>query len=137
VGPAARETIADLVAALNNEAQQPNAPGMFGGVVLLSQDPTLARLIACWPNVPVSALPSGSTPVPDELPEGAKLRWLWTSLEPDPFPAWVRIAGLPENAPHVQRACWVAVENKMILPDGKLSAWAERWVRGQVMSRLG
>jgi hypothetical protein len=129
-------TVADLVASIKNEAQVPNAPGNYAGVFLLAQDPALQRLVSTWPNVPVSAMPAGDMPCPETMPEGARLRWLWTLLEPDPLPVWRERAGLPD-APHVTRAQWLAIENKMVLPDGTLSVWTERWVRQQVLDRLG
>lgn len=106
----------------------------LGVVVLLDQDKLLARLVAIWPNVPLGSLDLDAE-CPPATPETHRLRWLWAQLDPDPFPRWLQMAGLFE-APHLIEKCWVAVENKMVFPDGNLSRWARQFVNRKVRGAL-
>lgn len=107
-----------------------------GVVVLLDQDKLLARLVAIWPNVPVGRL-NLDAECPAETPETHRTRWLWSQLDPDPFPRWLQMAGLPANAPHLIEKCWVAAENQMVFPDGTLARWARQYVTRKVRGVLG
>lgn len=128
-------SVADLLTELQLRAAPNAETGNFGPVLLLAQDETLTRLVACWPNVPPPTLPVDpqTTLVPDDMPESAHYRWLWSLLEPDPIPLWLRYAGLPD-APPFRRLCWLAIDNRMVLPDGTVSAWADRFI-GRAVAR--
>lgn len=108
-------------------------PANFGQVVLLRSNPMLAVLAAAWSNVPPSRDPEPAEVC--EAPESEWVRWYWSRLEPDPIPIWLRTAGLPD-APHTRRACWMAIDNGMIHPDGGLATWTERYVRQFVFDTL-
>lgn len=131
-------SVADLIAELQIRAAPDAETGNFGPVLLLAQDETLTRLVACWPNVPPSALAVDpqTTMVPEGMPESAHYRWLWSLLEPDPIPLWLRFAGLPDAEPF-RRLCWMAIDNRMVLPDGTVSAWADRYLSRVVARTLG
>jgi len=130
-------TAADLVADLaarDIEARK-QEPGNYGVVVLLKQDPTLARLVSAWPNVPVAEFSDLAAECPPATPAHIRLRWLWSLLEPDPIPAWIAVAGLPD-APFVRRACYTAIDNRMVRPDGTLSLWTSAFVLDLVKQSL-
>jgi len=126
-------TARDILSGLH--AEDSLDPGEFpeeqnlGVVILLDQDKLLLRLVACWRNVPQSVLLLDAE-CPLDTPEPRRLRWLWAQLEPDPFARWISLAGLP-SAPHIIEKCWVAVENKMVFPDGGLSRWARNYVNAK------
>lgn len=85
---------------------------------LVDQDPTLQRLILVWPSVSPERPPkTARCPVKLTLPQ--KIRWYWSMLPNDPIANWIRLSGLPD-APHVRRAVWVAIENLIVLPNGRL-----------------
>lgn len=106
-----------------------------GVVILLAHDAILARLVAAWPNVPRSRFPDPSKLLPPTLPSAHSLRWLWAHLEPDPIPVWLSTAGLPDRPDNVKR-CWVAIENKMVFPDGTRSKWAQEFIARKVREAL-
>lgn len=106
-----------------------------GAVVLLSQSQALTRLVACWPNVPVSVDPDPREEVPPDTPRSHHIRWLWSRLEPDPIPVWLATAGLPD-APHFRKWCYVAIDNQMVMPDGGRSRWATRYVTARAADVL-
>lgn len=130
-------TAADLVADLKDRDAESRKqdPGNFGVVVLLKQDPTLARLVAAWPNVPPVELLDPHAECPASTPPHARLRWLWSLLEPDPIPTWIEMAGLPD-APYVRRACFTAIDNRMVHTDGTLSLWTSAFVLDLVKQSL-
>lgn len=130
-------TAADLVADLKDRdaESRKQEPANFGVVVLLKADPVLARLVAAWPNVPLSELPDPHAVCPPGTPLHARLRWLWSLLTPDPLPAWIEVAGLPD-ATYVRRACYAAIDNRMVHPDGELSRWASAFVLDLVKQSL-
>lgn len=127
-------TASDILATLQERSGMNMDAGNFGPVVMLDQDPTLVRLVACWRNVPTPAQPPGDLQVPEGLPEMHHLRWYWAMLEPDPIPQWIAVSGLP-NAPHVQRAVFTAIDNRIVLPDGTISHWANEYLSRQVAAR--
>jgi len=106
-----------------------------GVVVLLDQDPLLARLVAVWPNVPRCTDPDPDEEMPPEVHDALVLRWLWSRLEPDPVAAWIATAGLVDR-PDIRKKCWVAIENKMVFPDGTRSRWAQQFVTQRVREAL-
>ena len=110
-------------------------PANYGPIVLMDQDETLTRLVATWSNLAPSLLPDPDMACPTLLPEHARLRWLWTLLEPDPIPLWMRTAGLPA-APHIERLCWLAIDNRIVLPDGTISQWAREYLSRNVATRM-
>ena len=126
----------DVLDGLNARAGEARDPGNFGAVVLLEQDETLLRLAACWRNVPAAVQPDPLLEVPPGLPEAAWLRWYWSHLEPDPIPVWIAVAGLP-YASHIIRAAMLAVDNRMVHPDGTVSTWVEQYLSRVVQSSLG
>ena len=128
-------TASDVLAVMQERAGAARDAGNYGPVVLLDQDPVLVRLTACWRNVPVSTLPAPDTEIPAGLPESSWLRWYWSMLEPDPLPVWIRIAGLPDAA-HVRRACLMAIDNRVVCPDGTVSQWAEQYLSRLVAQRM-
>lgn len=105
-----------------------------GAVLILDQDPTVQRLVSVWGSVARSPFPY-TAPCPPALPEARHVRWMWAMLEPDPIPAWVEMSGLPD-APHVRRACFVAIDNCMVYPDGTVSRWASQYLRDLVAGVL-
>lgn len=108
--------------------------GNIAAVLLLEQDETVQRLVAVWANTPHTPVPYGMV-CPPEIPEGRRVRWLWAILEPDPIPRWIETAGLPD-ADHVRRACFVAIDNRMVHPDGTVSRWATQYLRSVVRGTL-
>jgi hypothetical protein len=109
-------------------------PASFAPAIMLKSDPTLLQLVAAWPNAPRGMFDGEADASP--VPLDARTRWLWALVEPDPIPGWITTAGLPD-APHVRRTCWVAIDNVLVLPDGTLSTWADRYVRQFVFTMLG
>jgi len=113
------------------------ADGVNGGiVVLLESDRTLAKLIAVWGNVPVSADPDPAEEYPAGLPESLQWRWVWSRLDPDPCPTWIAYAGLPD-APHIRRTVQLAIDNRIVFPDGSLSSWASVYLQRVAKLALG
>lgn len=108
--------------------------GNIAAVVLLEQDPLLAKLVAVFENTPLPPLPLAAV-APPALPEGRHIRWLWSLLEPDPVPSWIEMAGLPV-ADHTRRLCQVAIDNRMVLPDGTVSRFAAQFIRALVGGTL-
>lgn len=106
-----------------------------GVVILLDQDPILARLVAAWPNVPLGRDPKPDEAMPEGIPEGRILRWMWARIVPDPIPDWLITAGLPD-APQYRRRCWTAIDNKMVFPDGTRSRWAGQFVTSRARDAL-
>ena len=96
----------------------------------LLADPTLAQLVCAWPNVPLPPLTDvqKTRQVPGEIPPHRMLRWLFAQLEPDPIPVWIEMAGLPD-APHVRRACFIAIDQRLVWPDGNISTWAQLFAK--------
>jgi len=107
-----------------------------GIVNLLVNDSDLERLVAVWPNVPVPADPNPGEECPTDLQVWARLRWVWSRLEPDPVPVWIALAGLPD-APHVRRSIRIAMDNRIVLPDGTMSSWARVYIQQQARRTLG
>ena len=107
-----------------------------GIVFMLSQSRTLARLVATWPHVPLLPDPNPQEEVPPDLPESYRLRWLWARVEPDPIPAWLATAGLPD-APHTRRWCLVAQDQQMVYPDSTVSKWAQQFLTSHAADALG
>lgn len=106
-----------------------------GVVILLQQSKILQRLVACWPSVP---LPPDSDPrqeVPAGMPITHHLRWLWARIEPDPIPEWLALSGLPD-APHTRRWAQVAIDNRMVFPDGTRSKWANQFITSRARDVL-
>jgi hypothetical protein len=99
----------------------------FAPAALLA-DETLAQLVCAWPNVPVQPLTGEhkSRPIPHETPAHREMRWAFAQIDPDPIPIWLEMAGLPD-APHTRRAVYVAIDQKLVRPDGTLSTWASRF----------
>lgn len=96
--------------------------------ILVEQDPLLTRLVAVWPSVCPGKLPrDAACPIKMELP--MKIRWLWAMLPGDPIAVWLRLAGLPD-ADHTRRACWVAIENLIVLPNGSISPKIKSLIEG-------
>lgn len=130
-----KDILAELlrVDALDPEAhpEQQN----HGVVVLLDQDPLLAQLVAAWPNVPLGRDPNPDAAMPADLPEGREVRWMWSRIKPDPIPAWLTAAGLPDR-PDMRRRCWVAIDNCMVFPNGRRSRWANQFVTTRVRDVL-
>jgi hypothetical protein len=113
-------TARELLDALRARARNSADPGNFTVVLLVERDPILTRLIATWPNLRLPADQDPNEVCPPETPEDRRLRWLWSRIPGDPFGEWLRLAGLPDAA-HTRRACWIAAENRMVLPDGTLA----------------
>lgn len=128
-------TAADIIADLLREGGATRDPSNYGPIVLMDQDETLVRLVATWTNVVPCTLPNPNEECPADVPGHARLRWLWTLLEPDPIPLWIRTAGLP-HAPHVERLCWLAIDNRIVLPDGTISGWANEYLSRNVATRM-
>ena len=126
-------TAGEVLAALQ-QRDTSQETGNVAAVMLLEQDPVLQRLVAVWPNVPTSPFPYGAA-CPAEIPEGRRLRWVWAILDPDPVPRWLETAGLPD-AEHTRRACFIAIDNRMVHPDGSISRWATQYIRSVVRGTL-
>ena len=107
-----------------------------GIVSLLEDDQELRRLVAVWTNVPIQPDPNPDEECPADLQVWARLRWLWSRVEPDPIPVWIALAGLPD-APHVRNSIRLAIDNRVVLPDGTLSSWAQVYVQRQARRALG
>lgn len=103
-------------------------------VMLLKANPTASVLAAAWPTAPRSIDPEPAEVC--EAPESEWVRWYWSRLEPDPFPLWIRTAGLPD-AEHVRRTCLVLIDNGIVLPDGRLTKWAGSFIKRYVFDLLG
>ena len=109
--------------------------GNAGIVNLLESDPDLERLVVVWANVPLPTTMLGEE-CPADLPLAVRLRWVWSLMEPDPVPAWISFAGLPD-APHVRRAVMLAIDNRIVLPNGVLSTWAQVYIQQRARRTLG
>lgn len=107
-----------------------------GIVNLLTNDSDLERLVAVWASVPVPRDPDPSEVCPPDLPAAVQLRWVWSRLEPDPVQAWIALSGLPD-APYVRRTVALAMDNRVVFPDGGLSTWAEVYIQQQARRALG
>jgi hypothetical protein len=106
--------------------------GNYSVVLLAERDPILGRLLAAWPNVPRATDPNPEEVCPEGTPKENRLRWLWSRVPEDVFLSWARLAGLPEAA-HIRRAQWVAIENRMVLPDGTLAPALQGLIQGLVV----
>lgn len=106
-----------------------------GVIVLLDEDPILARLVAAWHNVPIGVDPNPDEPMPADIPEHMALRWVWARIEPDPIPVWLEVAGLPDR-PDFRRKAQAAIDNRMVFPDGTRSRWAQQFVTRRVREAL-
>lgn len=102
-----------------------------GMVLLLDSNKLLQRLVACWSNVTLPLDEDPREQAPEGLTQAHFLRWLWSRIEPDPIPGWLALAGLPD-APHTRRWCMVAMDNRIVFPDGTRSKWATQFVTRQV-----
>ncbi len=100
----------------------------IGIVALIDEDETLARLVLVWPGMDLPPDPDPHEVCPSGITATMQMRWLFSRIEPDPVDRWIELAGLPD-APHVRRACQVAIDNKIVLADGKLSKAAETWTK--------
>lgn len=131
-------TAADILADLKDRdaESRKNDPGNFGVVILLKQDPAVARLVACFQNVPVGAAPDPALRCPENISKVDRIRWYWSRLTPDPIPAWIKVSGLPD-APYVRRAIQVAIDNRMVHPDGAVSTWTNAFLLDYVKQVLG
>jgi hypothetical protein len=123
----AREILADAL----------QADGDNTGIVnLLDTSPDLRRLVAVWTNVPIPLDPDPNEECPASLPVAIRLRWVWSRLDPDPVPVWITYAGLPD-APHIRRLVQMAMDNRIVFPDGTLSQWATVYLQREARSVLG
>jgi hypothetical protein len=112
--------------------------GNIAAVVLLEENPILQKLVAVWPNVPLPPLPLNEL-MPASLPEGQATRWLWSLVPGDVLARWIETAGLPD-ATHTRRFLQVAIDNRMVFPDGTVSKWASQFIRtlvGGTLARRG
>jgi len=123
----AAEILANAIAADDENA---------GIVNLLVNDPDLERLVAVWANVPIPQDTNPDEECPPDLPEAVRLRWVWSRLEPDPIPVWILLAGLPD-APHVRRVVRLAIDNRVVFPNGAMSTWAQVYLQQQARRTLG
>lgn len=113
--------------------------GNYSVLILVERDPLLARLVSVWPNVPRPHDEKPEEPCPGEIAHDKRIRWLWSRFPEEVFESWARLAGLP-YAPHVERVQWVAIENRMVLPDGSLAPILIGYVQSvavQAARRLG
>jgi len=131
----ARDILEEMKARDGLDAEQHPAKQNQGILVLLENSKVLARLVAAWPNVPVSPDPNPGEEVPDDTPVTHYIRWLWARMEPDPIPVWLGMAGLPE-APHLRKWCYVAIDNRMVFPDGGISKWCRRFLTARAADLL-
>lgn len=106
-----------------------------GMVLLLESSKVLQLLVACWPNVTLPLDENPTEAAPKGLTQAHHLRWLWSRIEPDPVPGWLALAGLPD-APHIRRWCLVAMDNRIVFPDGSRSKWATQFVTNRVRDVL-
>jgi len=90
--------------------------------------PTHMQLVTAWSAVQVPDDTDPDEECPPATPPHLLVRWLWSRLEPDPMPAWIEAAGLP-NAPHIRRTCRVLQDNGVVLPDGSLAGSVEEYLR--------
>lgn len=86
----------------------------------LSRDTVLSSLVAAWSQM---SAPELDLDRECRVPALHRIKWVWATINPDPIPAWIRSAGLPD-APHVRRACEVAMDNCLVFPDGGISTLA-------------
>jgi hypothetical protein len=91
---------------------------------MLSRSTDLSVLVSVWPMVSKSVLDLEAECL--DIPDDKQIRWLWAILEPDPFPAWVRHAGMPD-VPHIRRLCYQAIDNYMVLPNGQWTLNAKEY----------
>jgi hypothetical protein len=124
-------TAIELLTEARTRANSTAEVGNYSVVLMLERDPLLARLVAAWPNVFIPPDPNPQEPCPPETPPGHRFRWLFARIEPDPIPEWIAASGLPD-APHVRRACQVAIVNRMVLPDGTLAMVIRNYVNALV-----
>ena len=114
----------EAIEALRVEDEAEDSPPY---ILLLDQDQVIARLVACWPNAPRSYDVKPNEEIPEVLPWEHIVRWLWTRLEPDPIPGWIRAAGLVCRTDTI-RKCWVAIDNKMVFPDYTRAPGAQKFI---------
>lgn len=121
------DVMARLAALDNGDPEAAKSARNFAPAALLS-DETLGRLVCAWPNVPVLPFTpeQRGREVPPATPAHRVFRWVFAQLEPDPVPVWIEMAGLPE-APHTRRLAYLAIDQRLVRPDGTLSTWASRF----------
>jgi len=90
-------------------------------VVLVRSNPMNLHLAAAWASADLPEDQDPDEECPPDTPAHLHLRWLWSRIEPDPVPAWIERAGLPD-ASHVRRACRVLQDNGIVHPDGEVAA---------------
>lgn len=129
------DTAAELLASLKEKAASNLEPGNYTAVLLVQEDASLRKLVSVWPNVMLPRDPKPNEVVPDGMRPLARLGWLWARIDPDPIPDWLQLAGLPD-APHTRRLCRVAIDNRMVLPDGTLSPQVKAWLNALVNASL-
>jgi excisionase family DNA binding protein len=128
--PPAPTTASELLAALRfNDHQESHI------VARLQGDNLLTRLVSVWPSMGIPPNSHPDEPLPPDFPEHYRNRWLFSRIEPDPFPAWYQLAGYPD-APHVRRASWVAIDMRMVFSDGTLHHWARKYVAALAFDAL-
>ena len=82
--------------------------------ISLLRNPELRHLVSIWPLVPLSDFPERPACA---LPRQHWTKWAWSLLVPDPRPAWIRLANLP-NAPHIHRYIETAIQAGLVHWDG-------------------
>lgn len=129
-------TARELLNELKQQMETTSGTTSAGIVAMLTGDPLLIRLVACWSLVPLGPDPNPTEVMPEETPPTHRLRWLWARVEPDPTAAWLETAGLPD-APHFRRRCDMARLTRMVFPDGTLSTGARVFLQQTAAQMLG
>jgi hypothetical protein len=122
-------TAKNILDGLKIRAGQNEDTGNYSILILVERDPLLARLVAAWPNVLRPQDENPEEQCPPELSPDKRLRWLWSRFPDELYATWARLAGLPFAA-HTERVQWVAIENRMVLPDGTLAPALRGYIQG-------
>ena len=102
----------------------------IGAVSMLDTDPVLARLVSVFQAIG-NCIPDDPNPdeeCPEATPGHLQIRWVWSRLNPDPVSMWIEASGLPD-APHIRRACYVAIDTAMVYSDGCMAGWVSAFLK--------
>jgi len=93
------------------------------GLQWYQEDPGLRALVLAWANVPSAVRPKGGDPPHDTA---ARWAWLWSQYE---YKAteWIELAGIADQR-WGMRLVDRAIRLRLVLPDGTLPAWLQRFV---------